>query len=132
MIVYARERFLKFRYWEAHSGSQFMLHCSHCIGRGMSTTTRNSDYNLYGWSLFKLASYLFVSSSLLCSPRKVTSKGCLRLSCSDENNFGWWSIEIQFLSRLRAIRAEWSALRLHNWYDYIWQQRDSNPQPLSL
>ena len=60
MIIYAEQRFFKFRHLgshfasyvvlrearilEDHSGSQHMLHCSDCIEHSMSTNRQNYNY----------------------------------------------------------------------------------------
>ena len=68
--------------------------------------------SLYHFPASKLSLlFLYLSSSLFCSLRKITSKNLLLESCFSEIKFCWESAEIWPMYHLGSIYAKWLALR---------------------
>ena len=65
-------------------------------------------------TIFQQASYfwlLFVSSSLLCSLIKITSKNLPLASCLGESKFCWQSAKIRVPYHLGSLYSKWLALK---------------------
>ena len=72
---------------EAHSRTQFMLHCSHFIGRSMSNKSRNHDSALYRLNCVQASKLSpHVVHSILFS-KQVATNNLPPASCSDVNQF---------------------------------------------
>ena len=68
--------------------------------------------SLYHFPASKLSlPFLYLSSSLFCSLRKITSKNLPPESCFGEIKFCWESAEIWLPYHLGSIYAKWLALR---------------------
>ena len=82
--------------------------------------------SLYHFPASKLSlPFFYLSSSLFCSLRKITSKNLPLESCFGEIKFCWESAEIWLPYHLGSIYAKWLALRANFNLKKIWKPFNS-------